>query len=242
MSVAFPFTVRVWGSPQLLLASSAGMLVVAVLSAWWPANRAAQTRDCRCLAARLGTLMKKSKMILLGLALASARVPARRPRPAPQELLAASDAVRNPDKPFSMVTKLTEFRDGKEVGEMSLAIYAKTEASGGQYRNLVRFIAPARDANKLMLKSGNDLWFFDPSSKASVRMSPQQRLLGQAANGDVVTVNLAKDYSAKLGARKKSRMATASCATATSWRWRPRRRTSPTTGSNCGSTPPTAVR
>jgi putative ABC transport system permease protein len=40
--VAFPFTVRVWGSPQLLLASSAGMLVVAVLSAWWPANRAAK--------------------------------------------------------------------------------------------------------------------------------------------------------------------------------------------------------
>lgn len=40
--VAFPFTVRVWGSPQLLLASSAGMMVVAVLSAWWPANRAAK--------------------------------------------------------------------------------------------------------------------------------------------------------------------------------------------------------
>jgi outer membrane lipoprotein-sorting protein len=141
--------------------------------------------------------MKKSKLILLGLALASAACFAQT-TPNPQELLAASDAVRNPNKPFSMVTKLTEFRDGKEVGEMSLAIYAKTEANGGQYRNLVRFIAPARDANKLMLKSGNDLWFFDPSSKASVRMSPQQRLLGQAANGDVVTVNLAKDYSAKL--------------------------------------------
>ncbi|MDQ2988780.1 MAG: outer membrane lipoprotein-sorting protein [Pseudomonadota bacterium] len=141
--------------------------------------------------------MKKSKLILLGLALASAACFAQT-APNPQELLAASDAVRNPNKPFSMVTKLTEFRDGKEVGEMSLAIYAKTEANGGQYRNLVRFIAPARDANKLMLKSGNDLWFFDPSSKASVRMSPQQRLLGQAANGDVVTVNLAKDYSAKL--------------------------------------------
>ena len=141
--------------------------------------------------------MKKSTMILLGLALASAACCAQT-APDAQALLAASDAVRNPAKPFSLVTKLTEFRDGKEVGEMSLAIYAKTEPSGGQYRNLVRFIAPARDANKLMLKSGNDLWFFDPSSKASVRMSPQQRLLGQAANGDVVTVNLARDYRAKL--------------------------------------------
>jgi hypothetical protein len=49
-----------------------------------------------------------------------------------------------------------------------------------------------------MLKNGNDLWFFDPSSKASIRLSPQQRLLGQAANGDVVTVNLARDYKAEL--------------------------------------------
>jgi outer membrane lipoprotein-sorting protein len=145
--------------------------------------------------------MLKLKMMMPALLLASASCLAQ-VTPDPQEILAASDAVRNPDKPFSLVTKLTEFREGKQVGEMSLSIYAKTEPSGGQYRNLVRFIAPARDANKLMLKSGNDLWFFDPSSKASIRMSPQQRLLGQAANGDVVTVNLAKDYRAKLEAQE----------------------------------------
>ena len=65
-------------------------------------------------------------------------------------------------------------------------------------RTLIRFVAPERDANKLMLKNGNDLWFYDPASQASIRLSPQQRLLGQASNGDVVTVNLAKDYKAEL--------------------------------------------
>lgn len=118
--------------------------------------------------------------------------------PSAQEILAASDAVRNPDKPFGLTTTLTEYRSGKQTDSNTLAIYAKAEKSGGQFQNLIRFVAPARDANKLMLKSGNDLWFYDPSSKASVRISPQQRLLGQAANGDVVTINLAKDYSAKL--------------------------------------------
>ena len=49
-----------------------------------------------------------------------------------------------------------------------------------------------------MLKNGNDMWFYDPTSKASVRLSPQQRLLGQASNGDVATVNLAKDYKVVL--------------------------------------------
>lgn len=118
--------------------------------------------------------------------------------PTAQEILAASDAVRNPDKPFSLTNTLTEYRDGKQTDGNTLAIYAKAEKNSGQYQNLIRFVAPARDANKLMLKNGNDLWFYDPSSKASVRISPQQRLLGQAANGDVVTVNLAKDYKAEL--------------------------------------------
>ncbi|HEY8023275.1 MAG TPA: outer membrane lipoprotein-sorting protein [Burkholderiaceae bacterium] len=118
--------------------------------------------------------------------------------PTAQEILAASDAVRNPDKPFSLTNTLTEYRDGKQTDGNTLAIYAKAEKNSGQYQNLIRFVAPARDANKLMLKTGNDLWFYDPSSKASVRISPQQRLLGQAANGDVVTVNLSKDYKADL--------------------------------------------
>lgn len=115
-----------------------------------------------------------------------------------QELLAASDEVRNPSKPFSVVTTLLEFRSGKQTDSNTLAVYSKTDPQSGQFRSLIRFVAPPRDANKLMLKSGNDLWFFDPASQASIRLSPQQRLLGQAANGDVVTVNLARDYKATL--------------------------------------------
>lgn len=118
--------------------------------------------------------------------------------PDAQAILAASDAVRNPDFPFGLTTTLTEYRNGKQTDSSTLAVYSKVEKSGGQFRSLIRFVAPARDANKLMLKSGNDLWFYDPSNKASIRISPQQRLLGQAANGDIVTVNLAKDYRATL--------------------------------------------
>lgn len=117
--------------------------------------------------------------------------------PDPQAVLAASDAVRNPSRPFSVTVSLFEYRSGKLSDANTLAVYSKAEAGGGQYRSLLRFVAPARDADKLMLKSGNDLWFYDPSSQASVRLSPQQRLLGQASNGDVVTVNLAKDYAAR---------------------------------------------
>lgn len=115
-----------------------------------------------------------------------------------QEILAASDAIRNPAKPFGLTTTLIEYRNGKQTDTTVLDIYAKADSDSGQFRNLIRFVSPLRDRDKLMLKNGNELWFFDPASKASVRISPQQRLLGQAANGDVVTVNLALDYSAVL--------------------------------------------
>jgi len=118
--------------------------------------------------------------------------------PDAQAILAASDAVRNPNRPFAVAVTLIEFRSGKQTDTNTLAVYSKADATSGQYRSLLRFVAPQRDANKLMLKSGNDLWFYDPSSQASIRLSPQQRLLGQASNGDVVTVNLAKDYKAQL--------------------------------------------
>jgi len=122
--------------------------------------------------------------------------------PNAQTILAASDAIRNPDKPFGLIVTLIEYRDGRQTDTTTLGVYSKADASGGQFRSLIRFIAPPRDSNKLMLKNGNDLWFYDPSSKASIRLSPQQRLLGQAANGDVVTVNLAKDYQAQLAAEE----------------------------------------
>jgi outer membrane lipoprotein-sorting protein len=115
-----------------------------------------------------------------------------------QRLLAQSDAVRYPDKPFDLTTTLLEFRNGKQTDSEVLKVYSKIDPSSGQFRTLLQFVSPARDAGKLMLMNGSDLWFYDPSSQASVRISPQQLLLGQAANGDVVTVNWANDYNAVL--------------------------------------------
>lgn len=136
---------------------------------------------------------------LLGVGLTTAA----RAAPNPQALLVASDAVRNPGQPFTVNVQITEFSAGKKVDSNQLVTYSRTLTEGAQFASLVLFVQPTRDAGKLMLKSGNDLWFFDPSTKASVRLSPQQRLIGQASNGDVVTVNLARDYKATLAAEEQ---------------------------------------
>lgn len=119
-----------------------------------------------------------------------------------QSQLAASDAIRNPGRPFKVTVTLTEFEKGKQVNSTVLTSFARTQEAGGQFASLVAFVLPARDAGKVMLKNGSDLWFYDPGTKASVRISPQQRLMGQASNGDVVTVNFARDYQASVAAEE----------------------------------------
>jgi hypothetical protein len=119
-----------------------------------------------------------------------------------EDILLASDAIRNPDEPFATDIHLTEYRNKKAEQEGAVVAYAKMNARRGQHDTLVRIVEPARDRNKMMLKNGNEIWFYDPASQSGMRISPQQRLLGQASNGDVVTVNLAHDYKGVIEAEE----------------------------------------
>ena len=114
-----------------------------------------------------------------------------------QEIVAKADAIRNPDKPFRTTTVLTEYHSGQPADRNILYVYSKIDPATRQFRNLARYIDPPRDAGKMVLL-GSVLWFYDPATKDSVRISPQQRLTGQAAIGDVLTANLAIDYTATL--------------------------------------------
>jgi Outer membrane lipoprotein-sorting protein len=141
--------------------------------------------------------MQRLKPLLAGLLLALARAGAARAQSA-QEIIAAADKVRNPGQPFRVTNTLTEYVHGAARDTSGIVVYAKLDPATGQFRDLVRYVAPPRDAGKMALLDGTVLWFYDPASKASVRISPQQRLIGQASIGDVLTVNLALDYTGTL--------------------------------------------
>ena len=115
-----------------------------------------------------------------------------------QEIVAKTDEVRNPRQPFHTHTTLTAYVSGQERDQTGLEVYSKVDPATGQFRNLVQYVDPPRDAGKRVLLGGGALWFYDPASKTSVRISPQQQLVGQAAIGDVLTVNLALDYTASV--------------------------------------------
>ena len=115
-----------------------------------------------------------------------------------QEIIAAADAVRYPGHPFRLTNNLVEYVDGVPRNRSMLVVFAKLDEGTGQFNDLIRYAAPPRDQGKLVLFAGSKMWFYDPASRASVRISPQQRLLGQASNGDVLTQNYARDYKARL--------------------------------------------
>ncbi len=133
-------------------------------------------------------------LVVLALALLAPAAHAQ----SPKDVIARADAIRNPGQSFRLTSTLSDYIAGKLRDQDVLAIYASPNKATGQFRNLVRYTAPPRDAGKAALLDGTILWFYDPASKASVRISPQQRLLGQASIGDVLTVNLAVDYAGKL--------------------------------------------
>ena len=129
------------------------------------------------------------------LSTASARADAP---PSAGDIVAAADKVRNPSQPFRVSLALVEYQSGRPRDATNLNVHSKLVAATHQYRNLVRYVGPPRDLGKLVLLDASRMWFYDPSSKASVRISAQQRLIGQASDGDVLTVNLAHEYTARI--------------------------------------------
>lgn len=139
---------------------------------------------------------KTAVSMMFGIFLAAAEASAN---PSAIAIAQATDRIRNPDRPFLTELKLTEYIDNKPRNNFNVVrIHSKREANSGQYRSLVQFLEPLRDKDKLMLRQGFDIWFFDPAAKNSIRVSPQQRLLGQASNGDIMTTDFSIDYDVTL--------------------------------------------
>lgn len=153
--------------------------------------------------------MNKSRRQMIGSVLAGCMllsyVAAAEESLSANDIISKSDAIRNPPGSFLMNIGITQYDNGIKGDSTVVNVNSKPSESNGQYRSLVEMISPRRDRGKLVLRNNEDLWFYDPSSQASVRISPQQRLLGQVSNGDVMSSNFALDYEATIAAQERIR-------------------------------------
>lgn len=104
-------------------------------------------------------------------------------------LLKKSDTYRNGWPSFTLRVKITNFESGKSDEEKLYEISQK-----GIDRTYVEFMSP-REKGRHLLMVGDDMWIYLPDTSRPVRITPLERLSGDASNGDVARTNYAVDYS-----------------------------------------------
>ena len=92
------------------------------------------------------------------------------------------------------------------VWKIRLIAYEGDEASEEQYlevqavdnASLATTLEPARFRGTKLLQVERNMWLTKPGLSKPISISARQRMLGQAANGDIAATNYAKDYTATL--------------------------------------------
>ncbi|MBA0084795.1 MAG: outer membrane lipoprotein-sorting protein, partial [Acidobacteria bacterium Pan2503] len=94
-------------------------------------------------------------------------------------LLKRSDGYRNAWPSFVTKIKISNFEAGKQDEEHMYLVYSR-----GSERVYVDFQSP-QEKGRHLLMLGDDMWIYLPDTSRAVRITPLQRLTGNASNGDV---------------------------------------------------------
>ena len=104
-------------------------------------------------------------------------------------LLKRSDTYRNGWPTYVVQVKITNYESGKSDEERLYEVSQK-----GTDKTYVEFMSP-RDKGRHLLMLGDDMWIYLPDTSRPIRITPLERLSGDASNGDVARTNYAVDYS-----------------------------------------------
>jgi outer membrane lipoprotein-sorting protein len=111
------------------------------------------------------------------------------PAPDAEALLKRSDSYRNGWPSYVLHVKITNYESGKADEEKLYEVSQK-----GTERTYVEFLSP-REKGEHLLMLGDDMWVYLPDTSRPVRITPLERLSGDASNGDVARTNYAVDYT-----------------------------------------------
>ena len=106
-----------------------------------------------------------------------------------EALLKRSDAFRNGWPAYVVNVKITTYEAGKSDEEHLYEVSQK-----GTDKTYVDFMSP-REKGRHLLMLGDDMWVYLPDTSRPVRITPLERLSGDASNGDVARTNYAVDYT-----------------------------------------------
>ncbi len=135
-------------------------------------------------------------VMLLAIKIASAQmeqsIERRKDTPTAEEILHQSDLSRNGWESYTVITSIKNYVDEELKDEGSFEVSMK-----GADKTLVKFLnADVKGQYLLMLDDA--MWIYMPNTRKPIRITPLQRLMGNASNGDVARTRYADDYAATL--------------------------------------------
>ncbi len=104
-------------------------------------------------------------------------------------ILKKADAFRLPEASAQVETLVQTFKNGVADKEKRYQVMLKP---GG--KSLVLFRSPGEVGQKVLMV-GDDFWMQLPGSARPIRITPLQKLLGDAATGDLATMTWSGDYT-----------------------------------------------
>lgn len=112
-----------------------------------------------------------------------------------EEILKKADEIRSPSSSYRM--EVTVDSSDKSHFRFEISI-------GGKDSSIIKTLEPSREVGKNYLMLNEDMWAFIPNIKRSVRVTLNQKLTGQAANGDISRMRWFGDYDVKLEKDKET--------------------------------------
>jgi hypothetical protein len=113
-------------------------------------------------------------------------------------LLRAADGYRIGSENMQVDTQITVFNtDGSPDKERRYTVFAQAG-----HQSLVLMRSPAEKGQKVLML-GDDFWLLMPGSQRPLRITPMQKLLGDASVGDIATTSWADDYGGSVAGEER---------------------------------------
>jgi outer membrane lipoprotein-sorting protein len=111
-----------------------------------------------------------------------------------ERIVIEADNIRFPKEPFEITAEMVTRKDSGEKETLRMKVFSK-----GPEKVLARFTFPQREEGKAVLSVEDNMWMYLPDLKKAIRVSPTQQLMNSNfSNGDILRINFAGDYEARL--------------------------------------------
>ena len=108
------------------------------------------------------------------------------------QILKSADMARGNNNGIHWNVKIDSIENGRSLKSRTMNLQVRGINSLGEY------ISPSRIKGQKILIKDRNMWFKKPGLRKPVSISPRQKLMGNAANGDIASTNYAGDYKASL--------------------------------------------